>query len=198
MAVFLTANSPGLRTSPVKRGYWVARRLLGERIPAPPPDVPDLPEDEAQLGDLTLRQILAKHREVKSCAVCHERFDSVGLVFEGYGPIGERREIDLGGKPVQTTAEFPDGSEGSGLAGLREHLREQRQRDFLENLCRKLLAFALGRSLIPSDDPAIEKMQLDLAESGYNFHTLVESIVFSRQFLNKRGRNSSSVENQNP
>ena len=37
MSAFLTANSPGLRTSPVKRGYWVVRRMLGEQIPAPPP-----------------------------------------------------------------------------------------------------------------------------------------------------------------
>ena len=56
MAVFQTANAPGLRTSPVKRGYWVVRRLLGEYIPPPPPDVPDLPDDEADLGDLTLRR----------------------------------------------------------------------------------------------------------------------------------------------
>ncbi len=56
MSVFLTQNAPGRRTSPVKRGYWVVRRLLGERIPAPPPDVPDLPTDEAQLGSLTLRR----------------------------------------------------------------------------------------------------------------------------------------------
>ena len=40
MAVFLTKNAPGLRTSPVKRGYWVVRRLLGEVIPPPPPNVP--------------------------------------------------------------------------------------------------------------------------------------------------------------
>src|SRR4051812_6668020 len=39
MSVFLTANSPGLRTSPVKRGYWIVRRVLGEHIPAPPPEV---------------------------------------------------------------------------------------------------------------------------------------------------------------
>ena len=56
MAVFLTRNSPGLRTSPVKRGYWVVRRLLGENIPPPPPNVPALPTDEAKLGDETLRQ----------------------------------------------------------------------------------------------------------------------------------------------
>ena len=34
MSVFLTANAPGLRTSPVKRGYWVVRRMLGEHDPA--------------------------------------------------------------------------------------------------------------------------------------------------------------------
>ena len=63
MAVFLTKNAPGLRTSPVKRGYWVVRRLLGEHIPAPPADVPELPDDEAKLGELTLREALARHRE---------------------------------------------------------------------------------------------------------------------------------------
>ena len=56
MGVFLTKNAPGRRTSPVKRGYWVARRLLGESIPPPPPDVPELPEDEEGLGGLTLSE----------------------------------------------------------------------------------------------------------------------------------------------
>ena len=97
MAVFLTKNSPGLRTSPVKRGYWVVRRLLGERIPAPPPNVPEIPDDETQLGELTLRETLAKHREHTSCAGCHDRIDAIGLVFESFGPIGERRRRRLGG-----------------------------------------------------------------------------------------------------
>src|SRR6201999_3005187 len=65
MAAFLTRNSPGLRTSPVKRGYWVVKRLLGEHIPAPPANVPDLPDDEPKLGELTLREALARHRSDK-------------------------------------------------------------------------------------------------------------------------------------
>ena len=56
MSVFLTQNSPGLRTSPVKRGYWVVRRVLGEVIPPPPPVVPELPEDEAKT-----RSAVARH-----------------------------------------------------------------------------------------------------------------------------------------
>lgn len=59
MSVFLTQNSPGL-LSPVKRGYWVVKRLLGEYIPAPPPNVPDLPEDESRLGELTLADAAGK------------------------------------------------------------------------------------------------------------------------------------------
>jgi len=188
MSVFLTKNSPGLRTSPVKRGYWVVRRLLGETIPPPPPEVPELPDDESQLGDVTVRQALAKHRQLKSCAACHERFDSMGLIFEGYGPIGERRTVDLGGRAVDRRADFPDGSTGEGVPGLQRYLREKRREGFIDNLGRKLLAYALGRGLLLSDELLIESMKARLADEDYRIGSLIESIVASPQFLNQRGR----------
>jgi len=188
MAVFLTKNSPGLRTSPVKRGYWVVRRVLGERIPAPPPDVPELPMDEANLGDLTLPQLLARHRSQESCAACHRRFDSIGLTFEGYGPIGERRDRDGGGRSIDTTAIFPNGSQGAGLDGLRRYISEERREEFVDNLCRKLLAYALGRGIQLSDQATIAAMRGRLATGGQRFGVLVETIVTSPMFLKKRGR----------
>ncbi|MEY2882006.1 MAG: hypothetical protein RLZZ15_4386 [Verrucomicrobiota bacterium] len=186
MAVFLTANSPGLRTSPVKRGYWVVRRLLGERIPPPPATVAALPADEKDLGALTLRETLARHRADKACAGCHARFDAFGLAFEGYGAIGERRAVDFGGRPVDARAEFPGGTEGVGLAGLRDHIGAQREGDFLDTLCRRLLAYGLGRSLIPSDDALVATMRARLAAEENRFGALVETIVTSPQFLTKR------------
>jgi hypothetical protein len=194
MAVFLTKNAPGLRTSPVKRGYWVVRRLLGEVIPAPPAQVPELPNDESKLGELTLREVLARHRADASCARCHERFDAIGLVFEGYGPVGEVRTKDLGGRPVETRAAFPGGGEGTGLDGLRAYLRERRQDEFVENLCRKLLAYGLGRTLLPSDDGTVHALRAKLAADGYRFGTLAEGIVTSPQFLNRRGRDEPRKE----
>jgi hypothetical protein len=188
MAVFLTKNAPGLRTSPVKRGYWVVRPLLGEQIPAPPPAVPELPKDEADLGKLTLPQVLARHRADRNCAACHRRFDSVGLVFEGYGPVGERRARDLGGRPVETEATFPDGKERGGLDGLRAYLREKRQGDYVDNLCKKLFSYALGRGLVPSDQKSLDAMRARLAADNHAFGSLVEAIVTSPQFLSKRGR----------
>jgi mono/diheme cytochrome c family protein len=201
MAVFLTRNAPGLRTSPVKRGYWVVRRVLGEVIPPPPAQVPELPRDERQLGQLTLREVLAQHRDNPACAGCHARFDAFGLAFEGYGPVGEARTVDLGGRPVDARAAFPlrrgDGAarpatedvhgDGSGLAHLRAHLRAHRQDDFLDNLCRKLLAYALGRGLQPSDESTLDTMRETLAAQGHRFGALVDTIVKSPQFLHKRG-----------
>jgi Protein of unknown function (DUF1588)/Protein of unknown function (DUF1585)/Protein of unknown function (DUF1592) len=188
MAVFLTKNAPGLRTSPVKRGYWVVRRLLGEKIPPPPAEVPELPADESKLGELTLREVLSRHRADKNCAGCHARFDSIGLAFEGYGPIGERRTKDLGDRPIDERATFPGASkEGAGLEGLRAYLRERRQDDFVDNLCRKFLAYALGRTVLASDDELIQSVRQRLARNDYRFSTLIESVITSPQFLNRRG-----------
>jgi hypothetical protein len=185
MAVFLTVNSPGLRTSPVKRGNWVVRQVIGDAIPSPPPNVPQLPDDEAK-SDLPVRQMLEKHRSNPSCASCHSRFDSFGLAFEGYGPVGERRSTDLAGRPVDTAVEFPGGMHASGLDGIKAFLREHRETDVIDNLSRKLLTYALGRSLMLSDEPLVEQMRAQLQANDYRFSSLIQSIVGSPQFLNKR------------
>jgi hypothetical protein len=197
MAAFLTWNAPGLRTSPVKRGNWVVKNILGERIPPPPAVVPELPSDEA-VSELPLREMLAQHRANPNCAACHARFDSLGLVFEEYGPIGQRRSNDLAGRPVDASATFPGGSKGEGLQGLRRYIRDHREGDFVDNLCRKLLAYALGRSLILSDEALIQDMRGRLAAGGYRFETAIESIVASRQFLNRRGREHLAAEGRKP
>ena len=185
MSVFLTQSSPGLRTSPVKRGYWVVRRMLGEVIPPPPPVVPELPHDEAK-SDLPLRDMLARHRENPVCAGCHARFDVFGLAFEGYGPVGEVRTKDLADRPVDTSATFPGGSQGSGFEGVQTYIKAHRQNDFVSNLSHKLLAYALNRSLQLSDEPAVDRMQVRLAANENRFSVLVETIVTSPQFLNAR------------
>ena len=192
MAAFLTQNAPGLRTSPVKRGYWVARRVLGEVIPPPPPVVPELPSDEARL-DAPLRDVLAQHRSNPACAACHARFDAFGLALENYGPVGEARANDLAGHPVDTQAMFPGGTRGTGLSGLQAYIRANREKDFLDNLTRKLLVYALGRSLLLSDEPLVERLNTRLAGNGYRISALIDAIATSPQFLNRRDADTRSA-----
>ena len=186
MAVFLTQSSPGQRTSPVKRGYWVARNVLGQYIPAPPPNVPAIPSNEADLGALTLAQTMARHRADPSCASCHATFDFFGLAYEGFGPVGERRERDLGGRTVQPVTEFPDGVSRSGVSGILDYVRANRQQDFVDNLSRRLVSYGLGRGVMLSDRGLLTQMQSGLRANGYRFSSLVETLVTSPQFLLKR------------
>jgi hypothetical protein len=181
MSVFLTQNSPGLRTSPVKRGNWVVQRVLGIRVPPPPPVVPELQSDESK-SDLPVREMLARHRQNPVCAACHSKFDSFGLAFEGYGPVGDARTKDLAGRPVDTNVTYPGDISGVGLAGLQSFIREHRQQEFVNSISRKLLAYALDRSLQLSDESLIERM----AAHDLHFQSLIETIVTSPQFLNKR------------
>jgi hypothetical protein len=185
MAVFMTQNSPGLRTSPVKRGNWVVQKVLGIRVPPPPPVVPELPSDESK-SDLPVRAMLAKHRSIPFCANCHQRFDSFGLAYEGYGPIGDVRTKDLAGRPVDTAVTYPGGVNGVGFEGLRSFIKDHRQDQFIDNLCRKLLSYSLDRSLQLSDEGLIDAMKASLAANGDRFDAMVETIVLSPQFRNKR------------
>ena len=84
----------------------------------------------------------------------------------------------------------------SVFEGVRAYIREHRQKDFIDNLSRKLLAFSLGRSLQLSDEPLIERMQAKLMAKGYRFTPMVDLIVTSPQFLNKRRLDSQGQKGE--
>ena len=185
MAVFMTKNAPGLRTSPVKRGYWVVRRLLGEEIPPPPANVPALPSDESKLGELTLPQVLVRHRQDKNCAVCHEHFDSIGLTFEGFGPIGERRTLDLGGKPVENHALSATAAKEPAWTACESISTAGKMNLSIISAGSCWPTPWAARSSFPTSRRS-SKCGTKLKADGYRFGTLVDAIVTSPQFLNKR------------
>jgi hypothetical protein len=193
MAVFLTKNSQPQRTSPVKRGFWVVHRVLGEHIPAPPADVVALPAKETDTNGKTIRELLAVHVADAKCARCHQRFDAVGLAMEGFDPIGRQRAKDLAGRPVDDVVRLTDGTEAHGVPEFARHLVQDRRGDFVRTFCQKLLGYALGRSLQLSDDVLLAEMQTSLAENGDRFVPLFETVVRSPQFRNQRCRNFSTA-----
>lgn len=188
MAVFLTRNSQPQRTSPVKRGFWVVHKILGEHIPAPPNEVPPLPAKETETGGKTIRELLALHTQSQTCARCHRRFDALGLAMEGFDPVGKARGKDLAGRPVDNVVRLPSGDEARGVPEFLQYLRRARNDDFIRTLCRKFLGYALARSLELSDHELLETLERDLREHDYRFATLFETVVCSPQFRNQRCR----------
>jgi len=193
MAVFLTKNSQPARTSPVKRGYWVVHELLGEHIPAPPPNVPVLPAKETDTKGKSIRELMALHTAEATCARCHQHFDAVGLSMEGFDAIGKSRTKDLAGRPIDNLVRLPTGEAAHGIAEFSNYLVAKRKDEFTHTLCTKLLGFALGRSLELSEKALIEKMQDELKKNDYRFTCLVETIVLSPQFRTQRGKDYTPI-----
>jgi hypothetical protein len=178
----LTTTSAPLRTSPVKRGDWVLRRILGTPTPKPPADAGTIPADDKTFAGLTLRQKLAEHKRNATCANCHVRIDPLGFPLEGFDAVGRSRKTYADGKAVDDSGELPDKTHITGAEGLVKYL-ETKDGLVLTNLSKKMLGYALGRTVMVSDRPLIREMTA--LGGNASFSDLAAKIVTSRQFRNR-------------
>jgi len=175
----LTTTSAPLRTSPVKRGDWILRRILSTPTPPPPADAGTLPADDKSFAGQTLRERLASHKREARCASCHWRIDPLGFPLEGYDAVGRRRQAYSDGKPVDVNGEFQDKKTIVGATGLLNYLQSQDLK-VLTTLARKMLGYALGRNPQPTDRALIKEMVAAGGEASLT--DLAIRIVTSRQF----------------
>jgi hypothetical protein len=190
LGAVLTVTSAPLRTSPVKRGDWILRRVLGTPVPPPPADAGSIAADDVQGDELTLRQRLEVHRREASCVNCHSRMDPLGFALEHYDAIGRWREHYRDGQSIDSTGVLNDGVEISGPAGLHRYLKD-RQADFHRTLSTRLLGYALGRTELASDRPLVKELTMTL-EDGGKFSDLAARIVTSKQFRYRLGGEPAS------
>lgn len=179
-ASILTVTSYATRTSPVIRGHWVLKNLIGSPPPPPPPNVPAL-KDNTVAATLSVRERLVEHRANAACAPCHNQIDPVGFALENFDAVGRWRETESG-QPIDVTGGLPDGSEFEGVDGLEQSLLA-RPKLFVTTLTEKLMTYALGRGIELEDAPAIRKIVRDTQESDYQFSSIVLGIVNSPPFL---------------
>ncbi len=189
LGAVLTTTSAPLRTSPVKRGDWVLRRILGTPTPPPPADAGTIPADDATFNGLTLRQRLTQHKRNATCANCHLRIDPLGFPLEGFDAVGRVRQTYGDGKPVDVTGEFADKTTIVGTDGLLGYLQTQDAK-VMTTLSRKMIGYALGRTVMASDRPLIREMMQGGGDA--TFADLAVRIATSRQFRNHAGDESTS------
>lgn len=184
-AIAAVASHPH-RTSPVLRGAWILDAILGNPPPPPPPDVPELEEAAPGAPPKSLREMLAQHSREPSCANCHARIDPFGFALENYDVVGRWREEE-GGVPVDATAELLDGTQLAGPEDLKQALFD-RKRQFLRNLTRRMLGYALGRGLTSADPCAVETIVQDVERQQYSAWALLRGVVTSEPFLGHSSR----------
>ncbi|MCC6586446.1 MAG: DUF1588 domain-containing protein [Bryobacterales bacterium] len=187
-AVLAVSSYPG-RTSPVLRGKWVLEAMLGTPPPPPPPNVPQLKEHEGA-SPTTLRERFMRHRADPACATCHDRIDPLGFGLENYDVLGRWRTED-NGKPIDATGVLPDGTKFDGVDGMKQALMARKDQ-FVRNLTRKLLAYALGRGLTLEDECTVDAIVEEVRRDKYMSHTLIQEIVTSIPFRYQPGTKANA------
>ncbi len=192
-ASILSVTSNGTRTSPVARGTWILKNLLGTDPGLPVANVGEIAPKVPGIDKATVRQRLAIHRELPQCARCHDKIDPLGLSLENYNAAGEWRtqegfgyqgRIGENDPVIDASAKMPDGTEFTGVAGLQDQLLAKEDL-FLRCLASKLFTYALGREMGYSDKPHLDAAVAHLKENKYTLRSLIHFIVTSEPFLTK-------------
>ena len=185
-AAVLTMTSTPLRTSPIKRGAWVATVIFNDPPPPPPDVVPEIEADDAEIEarGLTIRQRLKQHATDQSCASCHAKIDPLGFVLESYDPIGRWREKYSGGLPIDASGRIFGDKEFKDIIAFKDAILDQPQ-NFMRGFSEHLLAYALGRELKVTDKPAVDRITREVIADHGRFSTVVVEIAKSFPFLHK-------------
>ncbi|MFO0871446.1 MAG: DUF1592 domain-containing protein [Pirellulales bacterium] len=186
----LSKQAGASRTSPILRGNWLSEVVLGEKLPRPPKNVPQL-SDTVPEG-LTERQLVERHSTEPACAKCHARIDPFGYALEEFDAIGRHRTTDAAGLKIDSQTALPDGTRIAGLRGLQDYVANARREAFVRQFLRKLLGYSLGRAVQLSDEPLLARLTEDLRKHDYQAAGAIEGIVLSRQFRDIRGRDQPS------
>jgi len=196
----LKVTADGSSTSPVKRGVWIAKRLLGVHISPPPPNIEPINPDTS--GAKTVREQLALHSQDGSCASCHKKFDPYGFALESFDVMGQFRKnyrlldpnlatlppqkrkrttLWTDGLPVNASGVTPEGKAFQDLTGLRQLLAEQPEK-LAWGVTWHLATYATGAPTGPLDRKAIQSIVDGAAKDRYGLRALVHGLVQSELF----------------
>ena len=173
---FHLSGSNGIDSHPIKRAVWILDRLLDSPPMSPPPDAPELDSENPDLAKLSLKEPLEVHREKESCNNCHKGIDPWGLPLENFDALGQWRQSP------DTASELPDGSKIEGVQELKQFLTTERKSWFARSAVKRLMSYALGRSLDLGDRKIIQSLSKDFAEADFRFRPLIVKLVQSDAF----------------
>ena len=183
MGAILTVTSNPNRTSPVKRGKFILEQLLGTPPPPPPPNVGVLEDTQEAITATRIRERLEQHRRDPACASCHRPLDAYGFTLESFNAVGQIRTQD-GPFLVDDKGELPGKVSLNGVNDLKKNLL-LRKSDFARTLTEKLMTYALGRGITPTDEVMISELTKRLERKGVTLKSIIHEIVLSDSFRHR-------------
>jgi cytochrome c5 len=175
-AAIMAGLSDGRESNPVKRGAWLARKIIAEPPADPPPNVPALKADTAH----TLRERIEQHRNQPGCRQCHSKIDPWGIAFEEFDAGGRLKQ-----KPADARSTLPDKTEVSGANDLKRYLSEDRIDQVAYSVLKHMATYGTGRTLTYNELDVMRHDEAKLKTDGYRMKDMLRYVVNSKMFLEK-------------
>ncbi len=172
----LAAFSYHKATSPIKRGVFLTRNILGRFLKPPPMAIAF--EDEKFDPSLTMREKVTELTKNANCMSCHATINPLGFSLENYDAVGRWRTTDQN-KPVNPVSEYttPDGDviQLKGPRDLAQHASESA--DAQRGFVRQMFHFAVTQTPAAYGPDTMERLQDSFAKSGFHIRSLLSEIA---------------------
>ena len=170
----------GEEASTVARGLFVLKELLYSAVGSAPPGVDTTPVPPKP--GLSTRAIAEGRLAISSCSGCHQKFEPLAFGLSRFDGIGAYREKDHHGNVLRDDGEVT-------LPGQDKAVKFSSPAEFMDllarsgrvriNFTRKVTQFALGRPLVESDGPELEKIHKAAQAAGGTYAATVTAVVMS-------------------
>jgi hypothetical protein len=182
---FLAANASSVSPDPIHRGVFLIERITCMHLPAPPDDIPPLPElDETR----TNRQLVADHTEAPGsvCAGCHSGLiNPYGFPFENYDSLGAWRTTDNNQTVDATSTVILDGGQVPVQNALELIEALAASPSVHECYVRHWQEFAHGRLYAPEDQGLVIRLADGSRQENVPIHEVIVGLVKSQPFLTR-------------
>ena len=163
-------------TSPIHRGVFITRSLLGRTLRPPPESVAPLAPDLHP--DLTTRERVSLQTQPESCQTCHAMINPLGFALEGFDAIGRYREQE-NDKPVEAGGTYwmPTGEVATfdGVRELAAFLADHEETH--EAFVRHLFHHTVKQPIAAYGEERLAELKQSFVENEFDISKLLVEIV---------------------
>ncbi len=172
----LSAFSYQKTSSPIHRGVFLTRNIVGRALKPPPMAVAFKDADFSPT--LTMREKIAELTRPQACQGCHSVINPLGFSLEHYDAVGRFRTRD-GDKPINAVSDYTtDDGQTVRLAGARDLAEfaarsEHAQNGFIEQLFHQVVK----QPLLAYGPDVMDRLRQSFVASDFNIQTLLVDIA---------------------
>lgn len=182
---FLNAYSYYNRTSPIYRGAFITKQIIGTVLGSPPPGAEQTPLPDATADLNTNRKLVDAQTSGGVCESCHHTYiNPPGFALEGFNAVGQPQTTEAAtGAAIDTTADVQmDGTlvHVTGAADLMAKIAASpmAQRRYAD----RWVAFAYERDGDPKDCGTVSTLSTNIAAGGYTILNLMTDLTQTDSF----------------